>query len=535
MQQLSRFQRRAQSLLAMPGVEAIEGRNMASHLLHMPSFPAQPSPMGAGEAGNQAGDITIGRMSRVEREAVVPMDLRRADPPVGVIVATYGGPTGPAAGARVATASGASTPLAALARNEISLTPMAPTPRGAAAGAAATPGGGVGVPDTPDRTAGAAAMSARAGATAPTPPRSQIASDVPSLPDASGWTLRPGSDGVAAATATSGPEGSASAAAMDEEEDPFYVSIGAVRSGAETKQNEATSPGRFVVSRAARWWYEGGPVPLTVNYTVKGTATQGTDYESIGGSVTIPAGQDSVEIVVNVKDDPLIEGTETVVVELQEGSEYDVVGGGTSTINIGDNDYVEIVIQTFIPEATVSAVGVGTFAGDNRRYFDTTPEVADNDYRTRVAIVVPRDAFQDPTYSQDAGVTKKLNEDGQVIQSGEASAANGNLGNHLGTTYDPATTTLGLRVQGFGRDPLVGFAPALDYVFNFDIRADVVTFKGGTHDAFPAFEIFVKDKGKTELTLVYGFMPGTGWWEPYYLGTPMTEIQPTGPGVNVPR
>ncbi|MCF6777433.1 hypothetical protein L3V83_12760, partial [Thiotrichales bacterium 19X7-9] len=56
---------------------------------------------------------------------------------------------------------------------------------------------------------------------------------------------------------------------------------------------------------------------VTVNFTVSGTATNGTDYAAIGGSVTIADGQSSATIdVASILDDNLIEGAETVIITL---------------------------------------------------------------------------------------------------------------------------------------------------------------------------------------------------------------------------
>lgn len=56
--------------------------------------------------------------------------------------------------------------------------------------------------------------------------------------------------------------------------------------------------------------------PLTVNYTVSGTAASGADYNGIPASVTIPAGQQQVIIPVNILADALPENPETIRVML---------------------------------------------------------------------------------------------------------------------------------------------------------------------------------------------------------------------------
>ncbi|HAV61338.1 MAG TPA: hypothetical protein DCY13_03130, partial [Verrucomicrobiales bacterium] len=58
--------------------------------------------------------------------------------------------------------------------------------------------------------------------------------------------------------------------------------------------------------------------PLTVHYLVDGTATNGEDYEELGGVVTIPAGRRSGVIEVRPINDDLPERLETVVLKLVE-------------------------------------------------------------------------------------------------------------------------------------------------------------------------------------------------------------------------
>jgi hypothetical protein len=71
--------------------------------------------------------------------------------------------------------------------------------------------------------------------------------------------------------------------------------------------------GLFVVSRT-------GPtdIDLTVFYQLGGTAENGVDYEKLPGSVVIPKGSESVGIRLTALDDTLVEGDETVALELLE-------------------------------------------------------------------------------------------------------------------------------------------------------------------------------------------------------------------------
>ncbi|HEY1190329.1 MAG TPA: Calx-beta domain-containing protein [Gemmata sp.] len=53
---------------------------------------------------------------------------------------------------------------------------------------------------------------------------------------------------------------------------------------------------------------------LTVNYTVGGTATSGTDYTALVGSVTFAADSDTADVAVTAIDDTVYDPDETVVV-----------------------------------------------------------------------------------------------------------------------------------------------------------------------------------------------------------------------------
>src|SRR5262249_47351485 len=63
---------------------------------------------------------------------------------------------------------------------------------------------------------------------------------------------------------------------------------------------------------------------LTVNFATSGTATNGTDYDTIPSSVTIPANAASAIVTIKPKDDTQVEGPETVTLTLSNSSAYTV-------------------------------------------------------------------------------------------------------------------------------------------------------------------------------------------------------------------
>ncbi|SEW22452.1 gliding motility-associated C-terminal domain-containing protein [Chitinophaga sp. YR573] len=88
-------------------------------------------------------------------------------------------------------------------------------------------------------------------------------------------------------------------------------------------------------------------VPVIVNYTITGTATNGTDYTTIQLTDTIPAGSNSVKLTVPVLDDNLIEGDETVILTFTGfNTTLPYVGiANTGTVIIKDDDIITVDIS----------------------------------------------------------------------------------------------------------------------------------------------------------------------------------------------
>jgi gliding motility-associated-like protein len=83
------------------------------------------------------------------------------------------------------------------------------------------------------------------------------------------------------------------------------------------------------------------PTAVTVNLTVTGTATNGTDYNTIPSSVIIPAGQTSVTIPMNAVNDLIAEGSESVIVSVLNQCS----GLATTSDSLIINDYINASIS----------------------------------------------------------------------------------------------------------------------------------------------------------------------------------------------
>lgn len=83
----------------------------------------------------------------------------------------------------------------------------------------------------------------------------------------------------------------------------------------------------------------------TVNYTIGGTATNGTDYATIASPLVIPSGSTTGTITVNPTADATIETNETVILTLAAGAGYTVGVPNSATGTILNDDLPNLVIN----------------------------------------------------------------------------------------------------------------------------------------------------------------------------------------------
>ena len=107
--------------------------------------------------------------------------------------------------------------------------------------------------------------------------------------------------------------------------------------------------GTFSVYRPA--WATG--VPLRVSYTITGTASNGVDYVSLTGSVTIAAGATNALITVTPLADLLFEPSETVTLTLTDGP-YVIGGANSATVTIASPQTTD-----WSRKASISFAGYG--------------------------------------------------------------------------------------------------------------------------------------------------------------------------------
>src|SRR5690606_25180658 len=102
---------------------------------------------------------------------------------------------------------------------------------------------------------------------------------------------------------------------------------------------------------------------ITVNYTTSGTATQGSDYTALSGSVSIPNGAQSATITIVPINDTEAEPIETVIVTLASGTSYNIGSPSSATVNITSENTspFDVTIAAADASASESPLDNGAF------------------------------------------------------------------------------------------------------------------------------------------------------------------------------
>jgi hypothetical protein len=109
-------------------------------------------------------------------------------------------------------------------------------------------------------------------------------------------------------------------------------------------------PGVFTFTRSS------AGVPLTVNYTVTGTATNGVNYQTIATNVTFNSTALTTNVNIVPIDDGIPSATKQVVLTLQSGNGY--AGAGSAVVNLLDGDTPTVDIS-----APAGAQAYGRYTG----------------------------------------------------------------------------------------------------------------------------------------------------------------------------
>ena len=114
-------------------------------------------------------------------------------------------------------------------------------------------------------------------------------------------------------------------------------------------------------------------VPLTVHYTVAGTALAATDYTSLPGTVTIGVGSSAATVVVTPIDDPASESNESVILSLSANTEYSLGTPSAATVTIVSDDLPPDLTVTALTAPAKSGAGLVITVSDTTRNQGTGP------------------------------------------------------------------------------------------------------------------------------------------------------------------
>ncbi|MBK7408816.1 MAG: choice-of-anchor L domain-containing protein [Saprospirales bacterium] len=135
-------------------------------------------------------------------------------------------------------------------------------------------------------------------------------------------------------------------------------------------------------------------LPMTITFTISGTATPGADYTPLTGSVTILAGQSSVQLPVNAIVDGITEGAETIILNFalpcqcsQKTVIMQIQDPPPINLNLPDQTLCGSQPVTLNPGATGGVPGPLTYnwsTGANTSTITVTPPVGTTTYSVTV-------------------------------------------------------------------------------------------------------------------------------------------------------
>ena len=121
---------------------------------------------------------------------------------------------------------------------------------------------------------------------------------------------------------------------------------------ADADTDEAIVNRQFTISLA-----QAAAIDVAVDYTFTGTATIADDYSDLGtGSVSILAGQTTASVALNIVDDNLVEGSETIIATISSSLSAVTITQAVATLSILDNDECITPINLEVTDVQITTV-----------------------------------------------------------------------------------------------------------------------------------------------------------------------------------
>jgi hypothetical protein len=125
---------------------------------------------------------------------------------------------------------------------------------------------------------------------------------------------------------------------------------------------------------------------LTVSYTVTGSATAGTDYTALTGTVTFAASAATADVTVTALHDGVIDDDETVSVTVTSGTGYAVGSPASDSVTVIDTDILPVAFDGWVTTSVNEDADVEVLDLATSLYGDTltVTGVTDGDHGTVV-------------------------------------------------------------------------------------------------------------------------------------------------------
>jgi len=218
-------------------------------------------------------------------------------------------------------------------------------------------------------------------------------------------------------------------------------------------------PGQFICSR-----FGTTNTPVTVYYTISGTAVNGVDYATIPGSLVIPAGQLTATLPVLPLHNGVVKGPVTVTLTLQSNSAYLVGGPTNGTVTI-DDDMPMLTVTNI-----VSTVLEGT--GSNGVFRVTRTGDPQYDFIARIAIGGTATFGEDyPAFTTNlyfsCGITAidlLISPTNEVVVEGDETVTATILPSPVYTILSPSNAVLTITDAGANQTPVVLITSPKNYL-----------------------------------------------------------------------
>lgn len=213
---------------------------------------------------------------------------------------------------------------------------------------------------------------------------------------------------------------------------PNEVTITGTTNGVEANNGTARD-GEFTVSLS-----RASTVDTVISYAVGGSASSGSDFTALSGTVTILAGQTSAIITVPVLEDDLVEGVETVVLTLTSVS-------GDSATSLAGSPLASITISDDLIDQIRNQLS-DILGDDLARTVDT---------QSRQFGKMSKSALRRLQNQDDdaCGTVQPFDVDGAATLSARDAKANGSIGSE---TYDCSTRTRHVTTGSFALNIVEG-------------------------------------------------------------------------------